>query len=88
MSDLRLLRTLDPTDGTPLPATMVGHPFGFDEAGRPLNHTGQHRGVDRGRTCSSASVNASPIPYPGTGAGERDVRIGRQADALAQVVRA
>ena len=36
MMDSRSALSSDPSGPAPLPATMVGRPFGIDEAGRPV----------------------------------------------------
>ena len=63
MIDLRSARASEPAGLAPLPATMVGRPFGTDEAGRPVGRTkgsfirrnsGIHAGMCRSpRTLSS-----------------------------------
>ena len=86
--DLRSALAPEPADLAPLPATMAGHPFGFDEAGRPLNRTkGNIVVATLTYMLDCVGQRAAQSLPAGTSAGERDARIAQaRTDALAQVV--
>ncbi len=78
----------DTSDLAPLPATMAGLPFGFDEAGQPLNRTKGnivYGTISYMLECVARSAGQS-VPA-GANAQERDARIAQaKAKALDQLV--
>jgi PAS domain S-box-containing protein len=72
----------------PLPAYMVGHPFGADEAGRPITHTKGHviRGAVEYMLECVVRRTAAALPPEISGA-ERDIHLARaRAAALEELV--
>nr|AEI30591.1 sensor histidine kinase/response regulator [uncultured microorganism] len=87
MMDLRPPSPSDPSAPVPLPATMVGRPFGSDEAGRPVGRTKGsfiRATVEYMLECVAQRAAASLPPHAQGGAPER----GDQAAGAAEQAKA